>query len=236
VRSPSEKQHVNILGPYGDAFESCFDATRKAAIVIGAGTGLASIMSVLREAIHRRHNEIRVPKRMYFVWCCRDLVHLRWCWNDILKVLVDAEMGPSLDLRYLHEKSSLFHWINVTFFVSGLKQDAATKNLIDSSMPLYERDYKNVIGSAEKAKRIREWMMNQVIEGGIDELTDNENYIERLLNGVKQQAMQELHGEVLLKNITNVTVCYTGPPGLGFLVKEATQTNNVNCEFSSDHQ
>ena len=237
VRS-APRQSVVMLGPYGDAFQSCFDSEYASAIVIGAGTGLASVMSVLRETIVRRQCQKPVPSRLHLVWCCRNVENLMWCWNDILELLYEASSNNShmaIDPQLLHIQASSFDWLSITFFVSQVSETrgVAAKNVVSRELPLVGR-----LAEYEAAAEIRKWMLNQVVEGSIDELRNNddgykESYVYRLIRGCEAKAIQEMGG---LKGDPKVTVCYTGPPALAFLIHSTTSKIGVHVEFSSDHQ
>jgi NAD(P)H-flavin reductase len=42
-----------LRGPYGSPFTKCYDPKYKGVVVIGAGTGLTSALSVLKEMVQR---------------------------------------------------------------------------------------------------------------------------------------------------------------------------------------
>lgn len=60
---------AKIRGPYGSPFSKCFQASYPAVVVIGAGTGLTSALSVLKEMIYR-HMSNQSRQRVWFVWSC----------------------------------------------------------------------------------------------------------------------------------------------------------------------
>ena len=68
-------------------FTQVFDSKYSAAVLIGAGTGLASALSVLMETIERRGSRTPGPKYVWFVWACRNEEELDWCWQALLSTL-----------------------------------------------------------------------------------------------------------------------------------------------------
>ena len=137
VRLRTDDQSVVLLGPYGDAFQSCFDVKYTAAIVIGAGTGLASVMSVLRDTIRKRVENTSVPSRLHLVWCCRSLDNLIWCWSDILELLYSACSEQAMDPLLLHPKGAAFDWLNISFFVSRIPRagGCTVRSAVDKELP-----------------------------------------------------------------------------------------------------
>ena len=106
------------------------------------------------------------------------------------------------------------------------------RSAVDEELPLSGTHEDE--GYDERTK-IREWMLKQVVEGSIDELHSNkdgykESVVYRLIKGAESQASQWVHEDPKL------TVCYTGPPALGFLIHSTTREIGVHVEFASDHQ
>ena len=90
---------VVIKGPYGSSFSSF--VTQPNSLIVGGGTGITSALSALKERIHRiqafQENEAisiprekLFPKRLWFVWSCRNLDDLIWCWVELHHTLYYA--------------------------------------------------------------------------------------------------------------------------------------------------
>ena len=93
---------VEILGPVGSAFGDLRHETN--VLVIGAGAGLPSSLSVLKQVAH----DMLVPaasrrlERLTFVWVTRSVEDLLWCWDDLKGVLArlgDASAWLTLCIR-----------------------------------------------------------------------------------------------------------------------------------------
>ena len=93
---------VEILGPVGSAFGDLRHETN--VLVIGAGAGLPSSLSVLKQVAH----DMLAPaasrrlERLTFVWVTRSVEDLLWCWDDLKGVLArlgDASAWLTLCIR-----------------------------------------------------------------------------------------------------------------------------------------
>jgi len=132
-----------IRGPYGSPFTTCFDPKYGAAVLIGAGTGLASALSVLMEVIQRRGvARSPGPKKVWFVWSCRNEQQLDWCWRALRSTLLQAwEKGKlNPEETWNPATSNMIDWLGITIYVS---QSNATK-LRDH---LHEIDVEGTAGS-----------------------------------------------------------------------------------------
>jgi hypothetical protein len=116
-----------IRGPYGSPFTTCFDPKYGAAVLIGAGTGLARALSVLMEVIQRRGvARSPGPKKVWFVWSCRNEQQLDWCWRALRSTLLQAwEQGKlNPEETWNPATSNMIDWLGITIYVS---QSNATK-------------------------------------------------------------------------------------------------------------
>jgi hypothetical protein len=86
-----------IRGPYGSAYGSCFEPKYTAAIVIGAGTGLTSALSALRDMVRRNLSEQARPRLMWFVWGCARVEDLEWCWGELFSLLCQAQASGAIN-------------------------------------------------------------------------------------------------------------------------------------------
>jgi hypothetical protein len=112
---------IQIRGPYGVQFTKAFDAaTYPSVIMIGAGTGVTSAMSVLREMIALRQQNRDRKQYVWFVWSCANVDDLLWAWdllkNDIIAACHDGAINPSKDWN--PTVSSHLDWLSMTFYVT----------------------------------------------------------------------------------------------------------------------
>ena len=93
---------VELMGPIGSAFGDLRHETN--VLVIGAGAGLPSSLSVLKQVAH----DMLAPaasrrlERLTFVWVTRSVEDLLWCWDDLKGVLArlgDASAWLTLCIR-----------------------------------------------------------------------------------------------------------------------------------------
>ena len=70
---------VRIRGPYGVSFTRAFEHKRYPSIVVvGAGTGVVSGVSVIRELIARRRKDPSIRQYVWMVWSCTTIDDLLW--------------------------------------------------------------------------------------------------------------------------------------------------------------
>ena len=121
MRTSTEQQiPCKVRGPYGGGFNMCFDPRYKACVVIGAGTGLPSAESVLREMIFRRRAHLPAPKFVWLVWACPTVDHLLWFWDSLVRRLACAIKDGviRLDEEDWSTSSSLMDWFGIRIYVS----------------------------------------------------------------------------------------------------------------------
>ena len=66
--------------------------------------------SVLRETFHLKQKKCAVPDKVWFVWSCRTVDDLLWCWDTLTQLLIKEANEGRLDVDSLHENSSMFDW------------------------------------------------------------------------------------------------------------------------------
>eukprot|EP00038_Savillea_parva_P028434 m.65060 g.65060 ORF g.65060 m.65060 type:complete len:1150 (-) comp8265_c0_seq1:59-3508(-) len=120
---------VHVRGPYGSPFQCCYSDQYKATVLVGSGTGLTSALSVLKEVIQRRNPQNGKPKpmsdRVWFVWSCRNVRDLKWCWRTLQKALVEACATGAIDLPndFCAATSATLGWLGVSIYVSQANKD-----------------------------------------------------------------------------------------------------------------
>lgn len=120
---------ASVRGPYGSPFQCCYSDTFKATVLVGSGTGLTSALSVLKEVIHRRNPKYGKPKpmsdRVWFVWSCRNVKDLKWCWRTLNSALVEACATGAIELPddWCAATSATLGWLGVSIYVSQANKD-----------------------------------------------------------------------------------------------------------------
>ena len=101
-RKDEEVITAHVKGPYGSPFSKCFSRAYPAAVVIGAGTGLTSALSVLKEVLKRKSQKYNkdnaTPQFVWFVWACRSEADLDWCWRTLQTAIFDAVKSNALKM------------------------------------------------------------------------------------------------------------------------------------------
>eukprot|EP00035_Acanthoeca_spectabilis_P001237 m.78683 g.78683 ORF g.78683 m.78683 type:complete len:534 (-) comp10733_c0_seq2:68-1669(-) len=114
-----------IRGPYGSPFQRCYTSARYATILVGQGTGLTSALSVLKQVIARRLSKEPTSERVWFVWSCRSISDLQWCWRTLLQTIFKAcaEKAIKLPEDWSPATSSTLDWLGISIFVSQAKKE-----------------------------------------------------------------------------------------------------------------
>eukprot|EP00049_Salpingoeca_infusionum_P000182 m.37879 g.37879 ORF g.37879 m.37879 type:complete len:1589 (-) comp10142_c0_seq2:886-5652(-) len=110
-----------LRGPYGSPFTKCFDPAYPAVIVMGAGTGLTSALSVLKELIYQRIENPDAPvKYVWFMWTCSRVDDLLWLWKPLESLLYEAyrKGAINLDDDWRPVTSNMLGWLSVTIYVT----------------------------------------------------------------------------------------------------------------------
>jgi hypothetical protein len=112
---------LKLRGPFGSPFTKCFDPRYKGVVVIGAGTGLTSALSVLKEMVHR-HLKGESDQYVWFVWSCRHVEDLKWAWRTLVQTLYEAyragAIDPSADEYWSPYVSTMIDWLSITIYVT----------------------------------------------------------------------------------------------------------------------
>lgn len=59
-------------------------------VIFGSGLGLPSALSALREFVHRRAKNQKVPPFVWFLWQCRHPEDLQLCWDSLHRIIYGA--------------------------------------------------------------------------------------------------------------------------------------------------
>eukprot|EP00041_Stephanoeca_diplocostata_P037456 m.1419500 g.1419500 ORF g.1419500 m.1419500 type:complete len:912 (-) comp25040_c1_seq2:1340-4075(-) len=107
---------IQVRGPYGSPFTNCFSDRYKSSVLIGAGTGLSSALSVLEEILSRKARREPVPKLVWFIWSCRSEKQLDWCWSALQEIVFNAWKAGALTLddNWSPYTSNMFDWLGIT--------------------------------------------------------------------------------------------------------------------------
>jgi len=110
----------HVRGPYGSCFSDCFDPHYRGAVVVGAGTGLTAAVSVIREIMFKKSRGDRMPQYLWFVWSCKRVDDLLWCWETLHHLLVEGVEKKVLKPgKKWGKNSTMLHWLNMTFYVTN---------------------------------------------------------------------------------------------------------------------
>lgn len=116
----AQSMPVQVRGPYGSPFTKLCEHPYPAAVLIGAGTGLTSTLSVLKEILKRRSLGLPTPRFLWFVWSCRAEDDIEWCWRALQDAINDAWKwgGLQCGADWSPLTSSMMDWLSVTIYVS----------------------------------------------------------------------------------------------------------------------
>eukprot|EP00924_Labyrinthula_sp_SR-Ha-C_P013046 snap_masked-scaffold_12-processed-gene-7.40-mRNA-1 protein AED:1.00 eAED:1.00 QI:0/-1/0/0/-1/1/1/0/1296 len=249
---------ARIMGPYGWAFTSCFNGKKySGSVVIGAGTGLTAAESVLREFIFLKKLEIqrqansgkltsqlsshnsdegfgsgkRVPGKVWFVWTCKEVDDLLWCWSNLVTLIVDLCQQKVVDVDCLSVPySNMLDWLGVTIFVTRANKDVMEdfKNTYHIFQETSAADGK-VDSTIDVEKKVKNWLYTRIIEGGI---ADPDTHIARFLYGCRR-VLDETEEE---RN-RGLSVSFCGPSAMSMTIQDAVNAipGNTKIEFSADH-
>eukprot|EP00035_Acanthoeca_spectabilis_P008108 m.148590 g.148590 ORF g.148590 m.148590 type:complete len:1059 (+) comp14216_c0_seq2:141-3317(+) len=152
-----------VRGPYGSPFQRCFTASQYATVLVGQGTGLTSALSVLKHVISRRLKGERTSERVWFVWTCRTVRDLQWCWRTLQQTLIKACAKNAITLPddWSPATSSTLDWLGVSIFVSKADEAKLLSFLGYGEDVGKERDFEYV------SPQIPEERLNEVELGGL---------------------------------------------------------------------
>ena len=112
-----------VKGPYGSAFARCATDVYPTAVVVGAGTGLTSALSVLKEILKRRALGKPAPDFVWFVWACKNEQDLEWCWRALQDAIFEAWKSDALKLGqdWSPLTSNMLDWLSINIYVTRTK-------------------------------------------------------------------------------------------------------------------
>lgn len=158
-----------VRGPYGSPFRLCFKPRFRAAIIIGAGTGLSAVESMMRAMIIRRKQGKSTPDYVWFVWTTRRVDDLLWCWDALNNNLIHACSEGLIDKgENWSPASAMLGFMGVNMFVTRAEQSQMDKF---RQMPAPESD----------KFQVSDWLKssNRVITGS---LASEETHIGKLFS------------------------------------------------------
>lgn len=119
-----------IRGPYGSPFQQAY-AKNFATVLVGQGTGLTSALSVLKDVISRRVGKNPSCERVWFVWSCKTIRDLRWCWKTLQQTILKAYKEHKITLPddWSAATSSTLDWLGISLFVSRAEKTQLLKFL-----------------------------------------------------------------------------------------------------------
>jgi hypothetical protein len=110
---------AQVKGPYGAAYEQCVDPRFGASVIMGAGTGVTSALSGLREIIARRASDRPVPPLIWFVWTTQSVDDLLWLWESVSVTIYKAVVQGVLVPHQKHKKNSkTLDWLGMTVYIT----------------------------------------------------------------------------------------------------------------------
>ena len=126
---------VIIKGPYGSSFSSF--VTQPNSLIVGGGTGITSALSALKERIHRiqvsrENDQINIPreklfpKRLWFIWSCRNIDDLIWCWVELHHTLYYAirhNCMPNLNPVTWSRESNTLGWFIPMIYITQMNNE-----------------------------------------------------------------------------------------------------------------
>jgi hypothetical protein len=125
-----------VRGPYGAAYEQSIDPKYGATILVGAGTGVTSPLSALRDIIARRKKDINVPNLVWFVWSTQAVDDLLWLWDSVFRTLYSAHKDGAIAPKPTHRSSSkTMDWLGLTIYISQA-DGKLLKQFVEATRPL----------------------------------------------------------------------------------------------------
>jgi len=123
---------VFLYGPCGSSFQA-FDE-HEGALLIGAGSGLPSSLSVLRHVFHlKSRNKESKLKRVHFIWTTREFETLMYCWGH-LKQNIEHQCGYNqMGAKWSPENDEALEsldWLDLTINSTTMDRDSL-KRLIE---------------------------------------------------------------------------------------------------------
>jgi len=241
-KGPSAKIPCKIMGPYGSAFENCFAPEVKGSLVLGAGTGLSSALSALRQYVRKKKMGHSVPEKLWFVWSTGDAMDLFRCWNPLFDLLyecytsTDNNRVPILGPKEPNPMSKCLNWLYITIYLTSSKTKlkditedlrmATLRGLDDDG----EDEVKVDLAQKQLKKAIFEWLTNEkrIIMGKMD---SEKYHIKKLMKFFQKEIDR---GYIGGKAKEKMSVAYCGPAPLVGTLRSATEQIGARCEFNAD--
>jgi hypothetical protein len=205
-----------IRGPYGSSFRLCFSRSVRGALIMGAGTGLSAVESMLRAMLHRKERAKFTPNHVWVCWQARRVGDLLWLWDSLNNLLIKAlDDGIIKKPMAWTPASKTLGFLRITFFISR-----AESNQLDTlrHLPKSKNDKHNV----------HEWLTsrNRIIQSSIsNEATHISKYI--------RHVRAELNRLEDTRN-AKLGISFCGPSAVSKLIADAAAEVGGHIEFSSD--
>lgn len=139
---PRKIIHIDayVRGPYGAAYEQSLDPKYGATVLAGAGTGVTSPLSALRDIISRRSKDINVPNLVWFIWSTQAVDDLLWLWDSVFRTLYSACKNGAIAPKATHRKSAkTLDWLGFTVYISQA-DGKLLKQFVTATRPLTDDD------------------------------------------------------------------------------------------------
>lgn len=223
-----------IRGPYGSSFRLCFNRNVKGALIMGAGTGLSAVESMLRAVLHRKKAGRPTPNHVSYyayktrlisnslfvkVWICwqaRRVGDLLWCWDSLNELLIEAINNGTLQkTSNWTPASKTIGFLRITFFIS--RSEAAQLDTL-RTLPKRKDDNNNV----------HAWLTsrNRIIQSSI---SNEGTHIAKYIRHIRAE-LNRLED----KRNVKLGICFCGPSAVSKLVADAASEVGGSIEFSSD--
>jgi len=232
---------VMIRGPYGAAYERCLDPSLGASVIMGAGTGVTSALSGLRDVVARKRRDSPTPGIIWFVWTTQAVDDLLWLWDSLMETLHEACVERIIQPKRTHRKSSkMMDWLGMTVYITKADRKLLSQ-FVESTRPNRGRGvtaavdfnsdtdgYANPLraedsnGSYLTKEQVHAWMTDdkRLLANSLD---DKGTHVVKLLRFVR-----------MLSGNKQVAVSYCGPPGLTITLVEAGNELGQGYEFAFD--
>jgi hypothetical protein len=241
VAGDSIELPVMIRGPYGAAYERCLDPSLGASVIMGAGTGVTSALSGLRDVVARKRRDSPTPGIIWFVWTTQAVDDLLWLWDSLMETLHEACVERIIQPKRTHRKSSkMMDWLGMTVYITKADRKLLSQ-FVESTRPQRGRGvtaqvdfnsdtdgYANPLrqedsnGSYLTKEQVHAWMTDdkRLLANSLD---DKGTHVVKLLRFVR-----------MLCGNKQVAVSYCGPPGLTITLVEAGHELGAGYEFAFD--
>ena len=125
---------AQILGPYGGLHLTCFGCP--AVLLIGSGTGVTSVLSLLKETLRRQvvNRSSQAPPTC-LIWQCAHEDNLLWCWEDLVHALACFLVSKRRACPDASATAALGQWLTIKIFVSSTERMSNLQELLTSLRP-----------------------------------------------------------------------------------------------------